>query len=73
MVEAILLDKHLILPCAVYLSGEYGYRDLFLGVPARLGAKGMEKVIEIQLTTEEKAALDRSAAAVKELVSKLKV
>ena len=47
MVEAILLDKHLILPCAVYLSGEYGYRDLFLGVPARLGAKGMEKVIEI--------------------------
>ncbi len=73
MVEAILLDKHLILPCAVYLSGEYGYRDLFLGVPARLGAKGMEKVIEIQLTAEEKAALDRSAAAVKELVSKLKV
>ena len=73
MVEAILLDKHMILPCAVYLSGEYGYRDLFLGVPARLGATGMEKVIEIQLTAEEKAALDRSAAAVKELVSKLKV
>ena len=73
MVEAILLDKHMILPCAVYLSGEYGYRDLFLGVPARLGATGMEKVIEIQLAAEEKAALDRSAAAVKELVSKLKV
>ena len=73
MVEAILLDKHMILPCAVYLSGEYGYRDLFLGVPARLGAKGMEKVIEIQLTAEEKVALDRSAAAVRELVSKLKV
>ena len=73
MVEAILLDKHMILPCAVFLNGEYGYRDLFLGVPARLGAKGMEKVIEIQLTAEEKGALDRSAAAVKELVSRLKL
>src|SRR6059036_2493309 len=73
MVEAILLDKHMILPCAVYLNGEYGYRDLFLGVPARMGAGGMEKVIEIKLTGEEKAALDRSAAAVRELVSKLKV
>jgi len=73
MVEAILLDRHMILPCAVYLDGEYGYRDLFLGVPARLGSKGVEKVIEIKLTAEEKSALDRSAAAVRELVSKLKV
>ncbi len=72
MVEAILLDRHMILPCAVYLNGEYGYRDLFLGVPARLGAKGMEQVIEIRLTGEEKAALDRSAAAVRELVAKLR-
>ncbi len=73
MVESILLDEHRILPCAVYLNGEYDYRDLFLGVPARLGAKGLEKVIEIKLTAEEKSALDRSAASVRELVSKLKV
>ena len=73
MVEAILHDEHRILPCAVYLNGEYGYRDLFLGVPARLGAPGLEKVIEIQLTAEEKSALDRSAASVRELVSKLRV
>jgi malate dehydrogenase len=71
MVEAILRDRHMILPCAVYLQGEYGYRDLFLGVPARLGARGVEKVIEIRLTPEEKKALDASAAAVRELVTKL--
>jgi malate dehydrogenase len=73
MVEAILLDQHMILPCAVYLQGEYGYRDLFLGVPARLGGKGLEQVVEIRLTSEEKAALDRSAEAVRELVGKLKI
>jgi malate dehydrogenase len=73
MVEAILLDQHMILPCAVYLNGEYGHRDLYLGVPARLGEKGLEKVVEIKLTAEEKSALDRSAAAVRELVSKLKI
>ncbi len=72
MVEAILLDTHAILPCAVYLDGEYGYRDLFLGVPARLGAGGLENVVEIRLTPDEKAALDRSAEAVRELVAKLK-
>src|SRR5882724_1145536 len=73
MVEAILLDEHRILPCAVSLNGEYGHRDLFLGVPARLGSGGLEKVIEIKLTAEEKSALDRSAAAVRELVTKLPV
>jgi malate dehydrogenase len=73
MVEAILLDEHKILPCAIYLNGEYGYKDLFIGVPARLGSQGLEKVIEIKLTAEEKSALDRSAEAVRELVSKLKV
>ncbi len=73
MVESILLDEHRILPCAVSLNGEYGHRDLFLGVPARLGAGGLEKVIEIKLTAEEKSALDRSAAAVRELVTKLPV
>jgi malate dehydrogenase len=73
MVEAILLDTHAILPCAIYLAGEYGYRDLFLGVPAKLFAGGLEAVIEIRLTAEEKAALDRSAAAVKAQVALLKV
>ncbi len=71
MVEAILLDQHRILPCAAYLQGEYGYRDLFLGVPVQLGAGGLEKVIDIRLAPEEKTALDRSAAAVRELVKSL--
>jgi malate dehydrogenase len=73
MVEAILHDRHMILPCAAYLQGEYGYRDLFLGVPVRLGGGGLEKVMEIKLSKDEKEALDRSAAAVRELVSKLKL
>jgi len=68
MVEAILKDKKKILPCAVYLEGEYGIKGLFVGVPVKLGAKGMEQIIEIKLTPEEKAGLDKSAAAVKELV-----
>jgi malate dehydrogenase len=71
MVQAILLDEHRILPCAAYLEGEYGYKGLFLGVPVQLGEGGLEKVIEITLTAEEKTALDRSAAAVRELVEKL--
>jgi malate dehydrogenase len=71
MAESILLDDHRILPCAAYLQGEYGYRDLFLGVPVMLGSAGLEKVIEIRLSADEKAALDRSAAAVRELVTKL--
>jgi malate dehydrogenase len=68
MVEAILLDKHKIVPCSVFLQGEYGVRDLFVGVPAKLGAKGLEKVIEIKLMADEQAAFNKSAAAVKELV-----
>jgi malate dehydrogenase len=68
MVEAILLDKHKILPCSIFLQGEYGVRDLYVGVPCKLGAKGLEKVIEIKLTPEEDAAFKKSAAAVKELV-----
>jgi len=67
MVEAILKDKKKILPCAVFLEGEYGIRGLFVGVPAKLGARGVEQVIEIKLTPEENAALQKSAAAVKEL------
>src|ERR1041384_2714950 len=68
MVEAILKDKKKILPCAAYLQGEYGISGLYVGVPCKLGAKGLEQIIEIKLTAEEKAALDKSAAAVKELV-----
>ena len=73
MVEAILKDKRKILPCAVYLQGEYGYKGLFVGVPVKLGRNGMEQIIEIKLTSDEKTALDKSAAAVKELVDKLKI
>jgi len=68
MVEAILLDKKKILPCSVYLQGEYGVRDLFVGVPCKLGARGLEQIIQITLTPEEDAAFKKSAGAVKELV-----
>jgi malate dehydrogenase len=67
MAESILKDKKKILPCAAYLQGEYGIDDLFIGVPVKLGANGVEQVIEIQLTDEESTALKRSAAAVQEL------
>jgi len=68
MVKAILLDKKKILPCSVFLQGEYGIRDLFVGVPVKLGSRGVEQIIEIKLTAEEDAALKKSAGAVKELV-----
>jgi malate dehydrogenase len=69
MVEAILKDKKQILPCSVFLQGEYGIRDQFLGVPVKLGKGGVEQVIEIKLTADEKTALLKSAAAVKELTT----
>jgi len=69
MVEAILKDKKKILPCAAYLEGEYGINGLFVGVPCKLGSRGIEDVIQIRLTAEEKTALERSAGAVKELVT----
>ena len=68
MVESILLDKKRILPACVYLQGEYGINGLYVGVPVKLGAKGLEEVIQIKLTNDEKAALDRSAKSVEELV-----
>lgn len=68
MIDSILLDKKMILPCTVYLQGEYGIQNLYIGVPAQLGAKGLEKVIEIELSESEQAALKKSAAAVQELV-----
>ncbi len=67
MVEAILKDKKKILPCAAYLQGEYGISDLYVGVPCKLGSKGLEQIVEIKLTAEEQAALRRSADSVREL------
>ncbi|MBI3939381.1 MAG: malate dehydrogenase [Acidobacteria bacterium] len=72
MVEAILKDKKKVLPCAVRLEGEYGISGLFVGVPVKLGARGMEEIIQINLTTDEKSALQRSAKAVQDLVDVLK-
>jgi malate dehydrogenase len=72
MAEAILKDKKKILPCAAYLEGEYGINDLFIGVPVKLGENGIEEVIEIELTEEEKKALENSAAAVQRLVDDIK-
>lgn len=71
MAEAVLKDKKKILPCAAYLKGEYGINDLFIGVPVKLGSKGIEEIIQITLTDEENAALKRSADAVKELILKI--
>src|SRR5271157_5518258 len=68
MIDAIFNDRKKILPCAAYLEGEYGISGLFVGVPVKLGAKGIEQIIEIKLTAEEQAALEKSAASVKELV-----
>jgi malate dehydrogenase len=73
MVDCILKDKKKILPCSVFLQGEYGIRNLFVGVPVKLGARGAEQIIQIKLTAEEQAALDKSAAAVKELVDVIKM
>src|SRR5690242_8858261 len=69
MVEAILKDKKSIMPCSVYLQGEYGTHDLFVGVPVKLGRGGAEQIIQIKLTAEEQAAFNKSAAAVKELTT----
>jgi malate dehydrogenase len=73
MVDAILKDKRKILPCAAYLQGEYGLNDLFVGVPVKLGRNGIEQIIDIKLEDDERAALQKSADAVKELVDKLKI
>jgi malate dehydrogenase len=73
MVEAILKDKKKILPCAAYLEGQYGVKGLYVGVPVKLGAKGVEQIIEIKLQVDEQAAFQKSVGAVRELVEKLKL
>ncbi len=73
MVDAVLKDKHKILPCCCYLEGEFGIKDLYVGVPAQLGAKGIEKIWDVKLTDSERAALHKSADAVRELTTILKV
>lgn len=72
MAESILKDKKKVLPCAAYLEGEYGIQGLFVGVPAKLGARGIEQIYQIKLSADEQAALQKSAAAVQELVEVLK-
>jgi malate dehydrogenase len=71
MVESIVLDQRRILPCAAWLEGEYGMRDLYLGVPCKLGRRGLERVIEVELTEQERAALEKSAEAVREPMAAL--
>jgi malate dehydrogenase len=73
MAEAIVLDKKKILPCAVYLEGEYGIKNTVIGVPVKLGKSGIEQIIELKLTKEEKQALAKSARAVQELIKTMKL
>ena len=68
MAESYLKDKKRVLPCAAYLKGEYGLKGLYVGVPAVIGARGIERVVELQLNASEKKMLDKSAGAVRELV-----
>ena len=71
MAESILKDQKKVLPCAAYLEGEYGINGLYVGVPVKLGARGIEKIYEIKLTADEQAKLQKSAASVQELVNVL--
>jgi malate dehydrogenase len=69
MIDSILLDKKMIMPCSVHLDGEYGINGVFVGVPVKLGAKGVEQIIQLELSAEEKAALNKSADAVREILT----
>ena len=71
MVEAILLDRHLIVPASAYLEGEYGQEGIYFGVPVQLGRSGMEKIIEYELDEQEQAALERSADHVRQVIASL--
>ena len=72
MAEAVLLDSKLIVPCSTYLEGEYGLSDICFGVPVKLGARGIEQIIEYKLTDEEKAMADKSVKIIRETMSALK-
>src|SRR6185436_10606573 len=72
MADASLLDQKRLLPCAAYLTGEYGYKDLYMGVPVVIGGKGIEKIVEVSLSAEEKAMLEKSAASVRGIVDVVK-
>jgi malate dehydrogenase len=72
MAESYLRDKKRVLPCAAYLNGEYGVKDLYVGVPVVLGAKGVERIVEIELSGAERSMFDKSAEAVKGLVDACK-
>ena len=71
MVDAVMLDQKRVLPCTALLQGEYGIDDLYMGVPVKLGAAGIEEIVELDLTAAERAALDESAAAVRDVVAVL--
>jgi len=71
MATAMLQNRHEVISSCVYLNGEYGIKDLYLGVPAKLGKHGVEEIIELKLDTEEKAALERSAASVRANLAKI--
>ena len=73
MAEAIVKDKKRVLPCAAWLTGEYGYNNIFLGVPCKIGAGGLEQIIEVELTSNEKVALGKSAKAVEETIAQVKL
>jgi malate dehydrogenase len=73
MAESYLKDKKRVLPCAAYLNGEYGVRDLYVGVPVVIGAGGVERVVEIELNGDERAAFDKSVAAVRSLCDAVKL
>jgi len=73
MAESYLLDRKRILPCAAYLEGEYGIRGYFMGVPVQIGAGGVEKVIELALSPEEKAEMEKSSQSVKRTVDSVKI
>lgn len=73
MVESVVKDKKRVLPCAAYLQGEYGYRDIYMGVPIKIGKAGVEKIFELKLNSEEQAMLENSAQAVRDLIAKIKL
>lgn len=73
MVDSILLDQKRVLPCSVHLQGEYGYNGQFLGVPVKLGAGGVDEIVQIELSDDERTALDKSAASVRELLAVVKL